>query len=383
MNSIRKKIKDKFIKTFNQEPLMVRSPARVNIIGEHTDYNEGFVLPSAIDKEIVVAISKSDDKSKLYSLDLDDSYEFDINNIQKIEKTWTHYILGVIEELKKLDLKIENFNCVFGGDIPMGSGLSSSAALECAVSFALNELFNLNLEKIDLVKISQKAENNFVGVKCGIMDQFISVFGKKDKVLKLDCKTLEYEYFPFDFKDVKILLLNSQVKHSLASSEYNKRHEECENGVSILKKYDSKINSLRDVSIDLLDSNKNKMSETVYKRCKYVINENQRLFDLCEALKINNLELAGKLIYKSHDGLKNDYEVSCKELDILIDLVKDDKDVYGARMMGGGFGGCTINIVKENSINKITERVFKEYKSITGKELEFYTGKIENGTSII
>lgn len=382
--NLAEEIKNKFTEKFNQEPLLVRSPGRVNMIGEHTDYNEGFVLPAAIDKEVIVAIAKNNtDTCNLYSNDLNESFSFNLSNLEKTDKHWTHYLLGVVEQFQKDGFKIEGFNCAFGGNIPMGAGLSSSAALECCLSFALNELFNLNIEKIDLVKMSQKAENEFVGVKCGIMDQFISVFGKKNHVLKLDCKTLNYEYFPFEFNDVKVVLFDTQVKHSLASSEYNTRREECETGVGILKKHYPHINSLRDVTIDMLNKYKNELSEVVYRRCKYVVTENQRLLDACSALEKNDLNSFGKLMFQTHEGLKNDYEVSCRELDCLVDLVKDENDVLGSRMMGGGFGGCTINIIKENSIDDISQRVSKKYHEITGKQLQIYTGKIENGTTII
>ncbi|MFN8576079.1 MAG: galactokinase [Candidatus Sericytochromatia bacterium] len=382
--NIRQSIKEEFINKFKVEPLMVRSPARVNMIGEHTDYNEGFVLPASINKEIVLAISKNQDNNcNLYSYDLKDSFSFDINNLEKTDKLWSYYLMGVIEQLQKRNLKIQGFNCVFGGNIPMGAGLSSSAALECALTFALNELFNLNLSKIDIVKISQKAENEFVGVKCGIMDQFISVFGKKNHVLKLDCKTLNYEYYPFNFDNIEIVLFDTQVKHSLASSEYNTRRMECEKGVEVIKKYYPNTNSLRDVSLDTLNKYKDEMQEIIYKRCKYVISENLRLNYACNALENNDLETFGNLMYQTHEGLKNDYNVSCKELDILVDLVKNESDVLGARMMGGGFGGCTINLVKKESVRDISRQVSEQYNKLTGKNLEIYTGIIENGTSII
>jgi len=377
-------IKEKFLEKFNQEPLVVRSPARVNMIGEHTDYNEGFVLPASIDKEMILAISKNNQNiCNLYSDDFKESFSFNINDLKKTDKVWTYYLMGVVEQFQKLGLKISGFNCVFGGNIPMGAGLSSSAALECCLAFALNELFSFDLDKIDLVKISQKAENDFVGVKCGIMDQFISIFGKKNHVLKLDCRTLDYKYYPFEFDDIKIVLFDTQVKHSLASSEYNTRRIECEKGVEILKKYYPQINSLRDIDLNTLNKHKNELDSIIYKRCKYVISENLRLNNACDALENNDLNTFGKLMFETHEGLKNDYEVSCFELDCLIDLVKNEKNVLGARMMGGGFGGCTINLIKINSIQEISQKVSEQYNKITGKKLEIYTGIIENGTSII
>lgn len=377
-------IKNKFLELFNDTPLVVRSPGRVNMIGEHTDYNDGFVLPASINKDIVLAISKSNNKTcNIYSYDLNENISFSIDKLEKTDKLWTYYLMGVVEQLQKLGLgdKLIGFNCVFGGNIPQGAGLSSSAALECALVFALDKLFELNIEKIDMVKISQKAENEFVGLQCGIMDQFISVFGRKNHVLKLDCRSLEYQYYPFNFNDVKIVLFDTQVKHSLASSEYNTRRKECEEGVNILKNYIPDINSLRDVTLDDIETHKNKLKSVVYKRCKYVIEENMRVENACKALENNDLKSFGQLMYQSHEGLKNEYEVSCYELDILVDLVKEEKDILGARMMGGGFGGCTINIIKNENIEDIISRVSENYKNLTGKDLEVYSGIIEDGTS--
>ncbi|MBC7476279.1 MAG: galactokinase, partial [Candidatus Sericytochromatia bacterium] len=241
----------------------------------------------------------------------------------------------------------------------------------------------LNLTKIDLVKLSQKAENEFVGVKCGIMDQFISVFGKKDSVLKLDCRDLSYEYFPFNFNDVKIVLFDTQVKHSLASSAYNTRREQCESGVKILQKYDNNILSLRDVSLSMIEKYESEFDDEIYKRCNYVIKENLRLLNACQDLKNNDLVSFGKMMFESHEGLKNEYQVSCQELDLLVDLVKDDSSVMGSRMMGGGFGGCTINLIKEEFIDQVSANVRKEYKKRTGIDLKVYVDKIQDGTSEI
>lgn len=379
-------IKSKFIELYNQTPLIVQSPGRVNMIGEHTDYNEGFVLPASINKYIFLAISENNEGIyNFHSYDLNESISINPDNLEKTNKLWSYYLLGVIEQLQNLGFKekIKGFNCIFGGDIPLGAGLSSSAALECAFTFALNHLFDLGLDNIDIVKISQKSENEFVGLQCGIMDQFISVFGKKNNVLKLDCRSLQYKYYPFDFKDVKLVLFDTNVKHSLASSEYNTRRKECNTGIEILKKFLPQINSLRDVSINDLTTYKDKLDEVVYKRCKFVIEENMRVEECCKALEDNDLITFGKLMYQGHEGLKNEYEVSCSELDILIDLAKSEKDIFGARMMGGGFGGCTINIIKNDSIQEIVTKITDKYHDLTGLKLGVYSGVIENGTSVI
>ncbi len=382
--TLAKIISEKFKKQFNETPLVVRSPGRVNMIGEHTDYNEGFVLPAAIDKEAIVAVSARDDNfCQIYSHNMEEAFEFSLSDFKKSEKGWPNYLMGVSEQLIKSEKELKGFNCVFGGNIPMGAGLSSSAALECALAFALNELFSLNLQNTDIVRLSQKAENEFVGVKCGIMDQFISVFGKKNSVLRLDCRSLEYQYYPFNFEHISILLFDTKVKHSLASSEYNTRRGQCEAGVKLLKKHIPDIRSLRDVSPNLLQEYRNEFIDEIYKRCEYVVKENQRLLDACEDLQKGDLESFGRRMYQSHAGLRDDYEVSCKELDFLVELVVNQPAVLGSRMMGGGFGGCTINLVKENGIEDVVEKVSSEYKVRFGVEPDIYIGKIEDGTSRI
>jgi galactokinase len=375
-------IKKKFISEFNKTPLIVRSPGRVNIIGEHTDYNEGFVLPAAIDKEIVCAISANyTDTCKLISYDMNDSFEFDITNIEKSDKGWPNYILGVVTEFQKKGLEIKGFDCIFGGDIPLGAGLSSSAALECAFAFSFNTMFEHQLSKIELVKIAQSAENNFVGVKCGIMDQFVSVHGKPDKVIHLDCKTLDFEYYDLELNEYRIILCDTQVKHSLGDSEYNTRRHECETGVGILREHYPDIHSLRDVDMSQLLKYRSEFDPVVFKRCKYVIEENERVLDCCMKLVEGNVEAFGQNMFKTHEGLSKEYEVSCKELDFLVDAAKASNMVIGARMMGGGFGGCTINLVKIEYIDKFIKEMTEKYYSELGLELKTYIVKISNGTS--
>lgn len=377
-------VKDKFKELFNEEPLLFRSPGRVNLIGEHTDYNMGFVLPAAIDKAIYFAFTpRNDETCKLFAVDMNDSFEYQVSSVKHQEKSWVNYLLGVVDQLQKAGHKINGFNCVFGGDIPLGAGLSSSAALEAGLAFALNHIFNLGLDKLSLVKFAQKSENEFVGVKCGIMDQFINIFGEAKKVLKIDCRTLGYEYHPFVNEDLRIVLCNTLVSHSLASSEYNTRRMQCESGVKILQQYDSSIKSLRDASLDLLKEHKSKFDEIIFSRCKYVIEENERVTKACEDLEKNDVVSFGRRMYQSHEGLSKEYEVSCDELDFLVEQTIDDNSVLGARMMGGGFGGCTINLVKKDSVNDFQSKMETAYRNKFGKKPLIYICKIEQGTSKI
>ncbi|MCF8454264.1 MAG: galactokinase [Pedobacter sp.] len=376
-----KSIRNKFKELFGQEALIIRSPGRINLIGEHLDYNMGFVLPAAINKAIWLGIQKrEDDTVHLHSLDYNDEYRSSINDIVPSGKLWPDYILGVVEQIQKKHSLKHGFNLVFGGDIPPGAGLSSSAALECATAYALNELFVLDYEKMDLVRIGQAAENEFVGVKCGIMDQFASVFGKKEHLIRLDCRSLEYAYVPFNTKDIKILLFDTRVKHSLADSAYNQRREQCEKGVKLIQKFHPEVKSLRDANQDMLNCYVKIVDETVYRRCTYVVSEITRLLNGCEDLEKDDLISFGKRMFETHAGLKDLYEVSCNELDLLVDLVKENPGVIGARMMGGGFGGCTINLVKSEAANDLIKKVSDAYLSETGTEMLVYEVAIEDGT---
>jgi galactokinase len=378
------KLKEKYVSLFNAEPLMVRSPGRVNIIGEHTDYNEGFVLPAAINKAIYIAIGKRNDKEiHLFAQDYNQAHEVTTSTVTPSEKHWPNYILGVVDQLQKDDYAIGGFNLVIDGDVPLGAGLSSSAAVECATAFSLNELFSLGMEKLEMVKAAQRAEHEFAKVMVGIMDQFASMFGKKDHVIKLDCRSLEYEYVPLALKGAKILLLNTNVKHSLASSEYNTRRKECEKGVAWIKEHHPEVNSLRDVTMEMLRQYVAPKDEVIFRRCKYVVEELTRLLEGCEDLKQENIAALGKKMFGTHDGLSREYEVSCKELDYLVDYVRNNPSVYGARMMGGGFGGCTINLVKEEAIDDLVEKISKDYKEEMNLELTPYIAEIENGSSLI
>jgi galactokinase len=289
----------------------------------------------------------------------------------------------VVDQLQKRGYQLGGFNLVIDGDVPLGAGLSSSAAVECATAYALNHIYSLGAEKLELVKAAQLAEHTFAGVLCGIMDQFASMFGKKDHVIKLDCRSLHYEYVPLDLKRYRILLLNTNVKHSLASSEYNTRREQCEQGVAWIKKHYPHVNSLREATMQMLNEHVAGRDQVIYKRCKYVVEEIERLLTGCEDLKAGNLKALGEKMFRTHEGLSKEYEVSCKELDFLVQEVKGEASVLGARMMGGGFGGCTINLVKEEHIDALVEKISKDYKAAMDLELSAYVAQIEDGTGLV
>ncbi|QDW25589.1 galactokinase [Pedobacter sp. KBS0701] len=376
-------LKSTFKRLFDAEPILVRSPGRINIIGEHTDYNGGFVMPAAIDKAIYVAISKrEDDEIHLFS----ESYQqFDISSIKSLKKSensWANYILGVADQLKERGYGLGGFNFYIDGDVPLGAGLSSSAAVECATGFALDQLFSLNVPKIDIALIAQKAEQTFAGVNCGIMDQFASVFGKKDQAIMLDCRSMKHVYIPLKLDGYKLLLLNTNVKHALADSAYNKRRAQCEQGVAWVKEHYPNVNTLRDVDLGMLEAHVKPKDEEVFAKCSFVVKEIGRLLTAAEQLEKGNLQGLGNLMFETHEGLSKDYEVSCKELDFLVEAVKPLDYVLGARMMGGGFGGCTINIVKEEKIEGLIEALSSKYLLQFGLKLDSYTVQTENGTSL-
>lgn len=379
-----KLIKDKFTEIYGGSCTLVRSPGRVNLIGEHTDYNEGFVLPAAINKELFFAVAKNDlNRCRVYAYDLQESVDFTPDSFSKSEKGWAHYILGVIDQLQQRRLHVGGFDCVFGGNIPQGAGMSSSAALECGISIALNHIFDLALDKTEIARLSQKAENDFVGVQCGIMDQFANVFGRKNHVIKLDCRSLAYAYFPLEIEDYKIVLLDTNVSHSLASSEYNVRRKQCEEGVQALQQQGLEVKSLRDVTLSMLTQYKSIFKDVIFKRCWYVVEENKRVEEACHFLEQGDLLSFGKKMYESHEGLSCQYEVSCLELDFLVAQTRDNDQVVGARMMGGGFGGCTINLVRESAVASLADDMQQAYQKQFGRALEVYVGDIVDGTQVI
>ena len=374
-----------FEKIFQKAPETIfLSPGRINIIGEHVDYNDGFVLPAAINKYICFAVSKNEtSECKLIAKDLNESYTFNLEDVIKPTETmWANYILGVIQQLKEKGFLFKGFNIVFSSTIPMGAGLSSSAALECGIGFAMNTLFNLGLTKAEIALIGQKAEHTFAGVNCGIMDQFASVFGKKNKVIKLDCNTLEYEYHNANFKKYSLLLLNSNVKHTHLTSGYNVRRQEVEKGLAIIKQNFPEVNTFRNCTEIMVLELKEKLGETIFKRCHFVVKEIKRVQDAVTALEQSDFDKLGKLMTATHKGLSKEYEVSCEEIDFLVDAVQNEKSVLGARMMGGGFGGCSINLVEKGAENELIARVSENYRNAFGIELNAYKVKISKGTML-
>ena len=372
----------KFRELFSAPPLMVRSPGRVNLIGEHTDYNDGFVLPAAVDKEIMVVIASNGGSScNLFSWDLQESYSFNLTSVSKAPLHWANYIIGMVQQMQNQSAKIAGFDCVFGGDIPIGAGLSSSAALGCGVGFGLSELWQLNLSKLEIAQMAQSAEIEFAGLNCGIMDQYANMFGEQGHLIQLDCRKLIHKSIPVDFKDYRIVLFNSGVKHELADTAYNQRRDECESGVEIIAKYYPEVKSLRDCDLQMLTKISLPEQSIIHQRCEYVIEENKRVLEASEDLINGRLEMFGEKMYQSHYGLSKKYEVSCSELDALVDLTVNEDSILGARMMGGGFGGCTINLVHSNFLDEVSQRIGAQYLDITGIELKKYLVSITNGTS--
>lgn len=358
------KLRTAFIERFSSNPIFYASAGRINLIGEHTDYNGGFVFPGAIDKYIMTAINiNGTDKVRLYSVDMNQYTEFGLREEDKPAEQWACYVFGVCREILKRGFEVKGFDAVFAGNVPLGAGLSSSAALESCFAYALNDLFNDNKISIfELALIGQSTEHNYCGVNCGIMDQFASVFGKKDCLMRLDCRSLEFKYFPFKPVGYKLVLVNSQVKHELVDSPYNKRRESCERVAKTLG-----VETLRDADMSMLEAAKDQISDEDYKRAVYVIGEKQRVLDVCEALEKGDYETVGQRMYETHHGLSKDYEVSCEELDFLNDVAKEC-GVTGSRIMGGGFGGCTINLVKEDLYDTFVQTAKTKFNEKYGIE---------------
>lgn len=358
------KLRTAFTERFSSNPIFYASAGRINLIGEHTDYNGGFVFPGAIDKYIMTAINiNGTDKVRLYSVDMNQYTEFGLREEDKPAEQWACYVFGVCREVIKRGFEVKGFDAVFAGNVPLGAGLSSSAALESCFAYALNDLFNDNKISIfELALIGQSTEHNYCGVNCGIMDQFASVFGKKDCLMRLDCRSLEFKYFPFKPVGYKLVLVNSQVKHELVDSPYNKRRESCERVAKTLG-----VETLRDADMSMLEAAKNQISDEDYKRAVYVIGEKQRVLDVCEALEKGDYETVGQRMYETHHGLSKDYEVSCEELDFLNDVAKEC-GVTGSRIMGGGFGGCTINLVKEQLYDTFVQTAKTKFNEKYGIE---------------
>ncbi len=373
-------IKNTFIHKYGHEPIMIFSPGRINIIGEHTDYNDGFVFPAAVDKGIVAAIGVSSaDVSQVYAADLDELIAFNLDNIKAFAQgSWQNYVLGVVAEIQNYGKVLGNFNVVFGGDIPLGAGMSSSAALENSIVYGLNQIFKLGLSKYEMIQISQKAEHNYVGVKCGIMDQYASMFGIKNNALLLDCRTVTATAFEIDFKNYELLLINTNVKHSLSESAYNDRRSVCESIAGWLH-----LKALRDATAEDLEAIRNKVTAENYQKALYVIQENKRVMEAAEAIKKGDLTKLGALLYASHAGLRDQYKVSCDELDYLVDQAKSNPNILGARMMGGGFGGCTINLIAKNASQAFKSSIYENYQKVFNKQCAIYEVELSNGTGLI
>lgn len=376
---MKEEIQKKFLERFGKTEAIYASAGRINLIGEHTDYNGGFVFPGAIDKGMVAELKiNGTNKVRAYSIDLKDYVEFGLNEEDAPRASWARYIFGVCREIIKRGGKIAGFNTAFAGDVPLGAGMSSSAALESTYAFALNDMFNCGIDKFELAKIGQATEHNYCGVNCGIMDQFASVFGKAEHLIRLDCRSLEYQYFPFNPQGYRLVLLDSVVKHELASSAYNDRRKSCENVVAAIQKRHPHVEFLRDANMAMLDEVKAEISAEDYMRAEYVIGEVQRVLDVCDALERGDYETVGQKMYETHHGMSKLYEVSCEELDFLNDIAKEC-GVTGSRVMGGGFGGCTINLVKDELYDAFIEKAKVEYKKKYGRLPKVYDVVISDG----
>lgn len=378
-----------FHRIFHIDPtLIVASPGRINLIGEHLDYNGGLVLPAAIDRHLLAIVApRNDHNIHLFSIDKNQTYQIERKNIDdqlaSSNMGWPDFVIGVVDQLSKAGKTVGGFNMAITGNIPLGAGVSSSAAFECAVIFALNELFQLGLSKIEMVLLAQKAENEFVGVQCGIMDQFASVFGKKDQLIKLDCATLEYTYVPFKTSNTKLVLFDTHVKHSLASSAYNQRRKECEIGLGLIQAIHPSVPCLADATIQLVNDCIPANFTEAKQRSTYVVEEAERIKLACIDLANNDLIAFGKKMYATHEGLRKQYEVSCSELDFIVDECTHYPEVKGARMMGGGFGGCVLALINTDSIESISLEIGTVYQKKFNIDMGMFEVLIEDGTKII
>ncbi|MEZ4886233.1 MAG: galactokinase [Chitinophagales bacterium] len=369
----------------NQVQFYIKAPGRINLIGEHTDYNMGFVLPAAIDKHILFgfATNGTEDMCRLKALDMNGSYEYSLKDIQKTEHSWVNYLLGVVQQVQKRNIEVRGFDCIFAGNIPIGSGLSSSAALECGFARGLCELAGVTLEKWEIARIGNQTENQFLGIQSGILDQFSSTFGAKNKVMLMDCRSQTFEYVPLDLGEYCLVLINSNVKHEHTTSGYNDRPTECKQAVRLLQNDFPNIESLRDVTSAMLEQSASRLSPTLLNRCKFILAENERVHQFCGHLKAGKVLPLGELLRQSHHGLQHLYEVSCAELNMLVDFTRDIPEVLGARMMGGGFGGCTLNLMEKKESEQITSEIMEAYRMKTGIKAEAYFVGIEDGVHLV
>lgn len=374
------RVKEAYQKEYGGEYRVFAAPGRINLIGEHTDYNDGFVLPAAIDKRIYLAIRpRNDNTAFITSVDFNEKLKFQLDSPAGDLPHWAKYPYGVVKELLADGHKIKGFDAAFGGDIPTGAGLSSSAAIECAFALALNTIYELGIDRLSLAKIGQRAEHNYAGVKCGIMDQFASLHGQEGHVIKLDCRSLGHELFPLELDGYELILTDTRVKHSLASTEYNTRRYQCEEGLMLLQRQMPAVKSLRDVRSKNVYPYKGLLGEEVFLRCEYVTEENERVEETCKALAIGDLDAVGQLMYQSHEGLRTKYHVSCEELDLLVSTARKVEGVMGSRMMGGGFGGCTLTLLKTSAVKDFKEKTRAAFAEKFGEDPVFYQVNISQG----
>ena len=376
---------EEFRTKFGASPRLFRAPGRVNLIGEHTDYNDGFVMPFAIDRDTVVAGRHRDDrKIEAVAHDLSESATVDLDATpQKKRKSWIDYVEGTARSLEEEFGKVAGADIIISSDVPIGAGLSSSAALEISIGFALLSMSEIVIDRERLAFAAQRAEHEYAGIRSGIMDQFASSFCTKGNAMLLDCRSLEREQIPFETPEVATVVCDTKVKHSLASSEYNKRREECEEGVRIISERIPGVKALRDVTIEQLEQLKSDLPDVVYRRCRHVISENKRALDAADAFKRHDTAEAGRLMFESHRSLRDDYEVSSPELDALVEIAKGVDGVYGARMTGGGFGGCTVNLVKRTAVDEFEKEIREGYQAKFGKEPDLYQFHAADGASEI
>ncbi|MFN7117462.1 MAG: galactokinase [Saprospiraceae bacterium] len=378
-------VKQLFENQFNRTPdLLVRACGRINLIGEHTDYNDGFVLPAAIDRFIFYALAENGtDTCHFYAADMNEKGSAALHDLKKTELQWLNYLQGIIQQFQLEGKTVRGVDVVLGGNLPVGSGMSSSAALECGFGWALNRLFDAGFSKSYIAELAHHSSNQFMGIPSGIMDQFASMMGKANHFILLDCRSLEHRYIPADLKAYQIVLINSKVHHELSSSEYPVRVAECKAGVQYLQQFDPNVKSLRDVTPELLEAHKDGLSDKIYRRCKYVVTEEVRTLQACEYLQKGEIEKVGKLMFRTHAGLRDDYEVSCPEIDFLVDFAKEYEGVAGARIMGGGFGGCTINLVKKDAVNDFIHKAEAAYYDVFNIKAEHYLLNISDGTDVV
>jgi galactokinase len=375
-----KTIVETFAQKFGTTPRLFFSPGRINLIGEHIDYNDGFVMPAAVDKGIWFAVAPNATETvNFYSVDLEESYATPLTQIAPVEG-WQNYVLGVIDQVQKRELTIHGFDCAYGGDIPIGAGMSSSAAVECGLLFAMNEIFDLKLSRTTMATMAQKAEHTFPGVKVGIMDMFASLMGKQNNVILLDCLSLDYKYLPLSLEEYSLVLINTKVHHSLASGEYNQRRQQCQEGFAKLQSLLPAVKTFRDIKPADVEKHKEALGEVIYKRCLFVTQEIERTQKAAVLLEQNEQEAFGKLMFETHEGLSKLYEVSCAELDFLVDRAKEQPSIVGSRVMGGGFGGCTINLIHKQDWSAVVQEITDAYKKEFNIDAEVYVVATSDGT---